>query len=357
LVHRSSFHTSAARAAAWGPIAARPPDIQIGVDSPSMNFHFAKLAGARNIPALQYVAPQLWAWREGRMKKLRKRVDHVACILPFEEPYFRSHGVRATFVGHPLFDELPPRREPPPPSQRFPHRAPVIGVLPGSRRSVTRANLPGLVEAAAHVWNAFPDATFLVPTTAATDEIVPEILKARAPRGMRASFTVGRDAFDEMVPRCDLCLTVSGTATLHVAGYNVPMVVVYHTTRLLWHGAGRWLIRIPTRTLVNLLAGGPHATRERHLTPELTPWYGSGGPVADLALDYLRHPDKLEAQRRKLADLVRSLDHPGASMNVAKIAIAMMNGEARQMEVTAAGRPPAQSGPAPPSATEQTGPA
>jgi lipid-A-disaccharide synthase len=304
--------------------AARPPDIQIGVDSPSMNFHFAKLARARNIPALQYVAPQLWAWREGRMKKLRKRVDHVACILPFEEPYFRSHGVRATFVGHPLFDELPPRREPPRPSQRFPHRAPVIGVLPGSRRSVTRANLPGLVEAAAHVWNAFPDATFLVPTTAATDEIVPEILKARAPRGMRASFTVGRDAFDEMVPRCDLCLTVSGTATLHVAGYNVPMIVVYHTTRLLWHGIGRWLIRIPTRTLVNLLAAGPQGSSDQHLTPELTPWYGSGAPVADLALDYLRHPEKLEAQRRKLADLVASLDHPGASMNVAKIAMGMM---------------------------------
>jgi lipid-A-disaccharide synthase len=141
---------------------------------------------------------------------------------------------------------------------------------------------------------------------------------------MRASFTVGRDAFDEMVPRCDLCLTVSGTATLHVAGYNVPMIVVYHTTRLLWHGIGRWLIRIPTRTLVNLLAAGPQGSSDQHLTPELTPWYGSGAPVAELALDYLRHPEKLEAQRRKLADLVASLDHPGASMNVAKIAMGMM---------------------------------
>jgi len=314
--------------------ATSPPDLQVGVDSPSMNFHFARLAKARGLPVLQYVAPQLWAWREGRMKKLRKRVDHVACILPFEEQYFRSHGVTATFVGHPLFDELPETRQPPPPEQRFPNRPPVVGILPGSRQSVARANLPGLVEAAAHVWNAYPDATFLVPTTAATDAVVPEILKARAPRAMRASFTVGRDAFDEMVPRCDLCLTVSGTATLHVAGYNVPMIVVYHTTRVLWHGAGRWLIRIPTRTLVNLLAGGPQAPRERHLTPELTPWYGSGAPVADLALDYLRHPEKLEAQRRKLADLVGSLDHPGASTNVAKIALAMMNGEDRTAAIT-----------------------
>ena len=305
----------------------RPPDLQVGVDSPSMNFHFAKLAKAHNVPVLQYVAPQLWAWREGRMRKLRQRVDHVACILPFEEAYFRSHGVRATFVGHPLFDELPPHREPPPVSERFPHRPPVIGVLPGSRKGIARANFPGLVKAAAHVWNTHPDATFLVPTTAATDELVTRMLKERAPRGMLASFVVGRDAFDEMVPRCDLCLTVSGTATLHVAGYNVPMIVVYQSNPVLWHAIGRWLVRIPTRTLVNLLAGGPNATPEQHVTPEFTPWYGPVEPVAELALDYLRHADKLEAQRARLADLVGRLDHPGASMNVARLAMGMMAGE------------------------------
>jgi lipid-A-disaccharide synthase len=141
---------------------------------------------------------------------------------------------------------------------------------------------------------------------------------------MLASFTIGRDAFDEMVPRCDLCLTVSGTATLHVAGYNVPMIVVYYTTRVLWHGLGRWLIRIPTRTLVNLLAVGPQGTSDRHLTPEFTPWYGAGEPVAEMALDYLRHPEKLEAQRRALADLVSTLDRPGASTNVARLALRMM---------------------------------
>jgi lipid-A-disaccharide synthase len=313
--------------------AASPPDLQVGVDSPSMNFHFARLAKARGLPVLQYVAPQLWAWREGRMRKLRKWVDHVACILPFEEAYFRSHGVGATFVGHPLFDELPATRLPPPPAQRFPHRAPVIGVLPGSRRSVAAANLPRLVKVAAHLWNHYPDASFLVPTTAATDQLVTRLLKEHSPRGMRASFTVGRDAFDELVPRCDLCLTVSGTATLHVAGHNVPMIVVYHGNPVLWHGLGRWLVRIPTRTLVNLLAAGPRATSDRHVTPEITPWYGPVEPVAELALDYLRHPEKLEAQRRKLAELVGSLDRPGASMNVAKIAIAMMNGEARTERV------------------------
>ena len=86
-----------------------------------MNFHFARAAKERNVPVLQYVAPQLWAWAPWRMKKLRRWVDQVACILPFEEEYFRQHGVRATFVGHPLFDELPPHRDPPPAGERFPY--------------------------------------------------------------------------------------------------------------------------------------------------------------------------------------------------------------------------------------------
>lgn len=303
------------------------PDLQIGVDSPSMNFHFARAAKERGIPVLQYVAPQLWAWAEWRMKKLRRWVDHVACVLPFEEEYFRRHGVKATFVGHPLFDELPPHREPPPPEQRFPNRAPVIGLLPGSRRGVAAANFPGLFEAARWMRAEFDDATFLVPTTVATHDVVTHWIDTHRGRGLGPdSFTVRRDGFDEMVPRCDLCLTVSGTATLHVAGYNVPMIVVYHGNPVLWHAIGRWLIKVRTRTLVNLLAAGPDAGPDRHVTPEFTPWYGRAGvdAAAKLAVDYLRNPEKLEAQRASLKALVGSLDRPGASMNAARIAMGMM---------------------------------
>jgi lipid-A-disaccharide synthase len=263
------------------------------------------------------------------MKKLRRWVDHVACILPFEEEYFRKHGVKASFVGHPLFDELPPHRDPPPPARRFPHRPPVIGLLPGSRKSVAAANFPGLFEASRWIRSEFGDASFLVPTTSATHDVVANWVERHAGRGLGPdSFTIRRDAFDELVPQCDLCLTVSGTATLHVAGYNVPMVVVYHGNPVLWHAIGRWLIKVPTRTLVNLLAAGPSAGAEQHLTPEFTPWYGSAGvtAVANLAVGYLRDPQKLEDQRRKLDALVRSLDKPGASMNAARVALAMMRG-------------------------------
>ncbi|MDB5291554.1 MAG: lpxB [Phycisphaerales bacterium] len=304
-----------------------PPDLQIGVDSPSMNFHFARAAHERGIPALQYVAPQLWAWAPWRMKKLRRWVDHVACILPFEEDYFRAHGVNATFVGHPLFDELPPRRETPA-AERFPSRPPVIGLLPGSRKSEAQANFPRLLKTAARIIDAFSDAKFLVPTTAGTHHTVEQALKPSAPLTIRKAIEVGQDRFDEMVPRCDLCITVSGTATLHVASFGVPMIVVYRANPLVWHAAGRWLVPARTFALVNLLAknteAGVVAGPGGHTVPEFVPWLGPPDRVADLAIDYLRHPERLASQRRALSQLVGALDHPGASMNVARLALGMI---------------------------------
>src|SRR5258708_32564822 len=112
------------------------------------------------------------------MKKLRRWVDQVACILPFEESYFRRHGVNATFVGHTLFQELPPERGADA-AEKFPQRPPLIGLLPGSRRGEAEANFPGLLDAAKQIAGAFPEAKFLVPTTAATDPIVEHEIASR----------------------------------------------------------------------------------------------------------------------------------------------------------------------------------
>jgi lipid-A-disaccharide synthase len=302
------------------------PDLHIGVDSPSMNFHFAKVAHEMNIPVLQFVAPQLWAWAIWRMKKLRRWVDRVACILPFEEAWFCKHGVNATFVGHPLFDQLPADRGGDR-TGRFPARPPIIGLLPGSRKSEAGDNFPGLVEAAQLIYRDFPDATFVVPTTAATHPVVASLLENKAPSF--GNIEVGLNQFDVMVPRCDLCLTVSGTATLHVAGFGVPMIVVYRTGRFVWNLAGRFLVPIRTFALVNLLAEDPTAPKangqsSEHLVPEYVPWFGEGESIAAHALDLLHHPEKLEAQRAKLKQLVQTLDHPGASDATARMALEMM---------------------------------
>ncbi|HMB95123.1 MAG TPA: hypothetical protein VKK61_03710, partial [Tepidisphaeraceae bacterium] len=131
------------------------PDLHIGVDSPSMNFHFARAAHRRGIPVLQYVAPQLWAWQEWRIKKVRRLIDRLACILPFEEEYFRRHGVAATFVGHPLFDELAAHRDHSN-GEHFPQRPPIIGLLPGSRKSEAAANFPHQLQVAQQILKEFP---------------------------------------------------------------------------------------------------------------------------------------------------------------------------------------------------------
>ncbi len=306
--------------------AKTPPDLDICVDSPALNFHFAKAAHERGIPVLYYVAPQLWAWREGRMKKLRRWVDRVACILPFEEEYFRSHGVNAKFVGHPLLDELSPSERPKAAAVRNFGDAPVVGLLAGSRRSEATKNFPRMLQIAMQIRKRFPKVKFLLPTTAATNPILQQHLAAIP----SSCFEAKQDAFDEMVPRCDLAIIVSGTATLHVAVHNTPMIVVYHGSPLLWNALGRWIIRTRTYSLVNLLAADPQLAAagrvapDMHIVPEFIPWYGPTQPAAARALDLLEHPAKLAKQREDLAKVVARLGGPGASMKAAQMAMEMI---------------------------------
>jgi lipid-A-disaccharide synthase len=297
------------------------PDLIICVDSPAMNFHFAKLGHALGIPVLYYIAPQLWAWREGRMKKLRKWVDHVACILPFEEAYFRNHGVRATFVGHPLFDELPADRSRADGAIGVKEGRPVIGLLAGSRASEATANFGPMLEVASRIASEFPGAQFVSPTTEATDPIVRSKAAAAGFEGLGVTL----NGFDELVRECDLCITVSGTATLHVAGWGVPMIVVYRGNPVLWHVLARWLIKTRTYSLVNLLAD-----RHDHIVPEFIPWFGKSKPVAEQAIEMLRDPTQLARQRSALKRMLRNLDRPGASTNVARLALQMIRGEQEQ---------------------------
>jgi lipid-A-disaccharide synthase len=298
----------------------KKPDLQICVDSPAMNFHFARAAKERGVPVLYYIAPQLWAWREGRMKKLRKWVDQVACILPFEESYFRRHGVNATFVGHPLFDELP-RNRVVDAAQKYPHRPPIVGLLPGSRRGEATANFPHLLDVARRLDHEIPELSFLIPTTMQTHPVVTQLLARHSLGRFRADekkITIRQDAFDQLVPQCDFCLTVSGTATLHVACFGVPMIVVYRLNPIAWNLGGRFLVKTRTFSLVNLLSD------DNRLVPEYVPWYGSNRPVFLHALDYLRNPEMLAKQRERLLALVARLDREGASANTARMALKLM---------------------------------
>jgi lipid-A-disaccharide synthase len=193
---------------------------------------------------------------------------------------------------------------------------------------VAKDNFPHMLAVAEKIRLQFPDARFLIPTTPNTQPVVQRELarlkwaiETRTPvAGLQYTGTVGPytfelDGFDRLVPQCDLCLTVSGTATLHVAGYHVPMIVVYRGNRILWHLIGRWIIKTRTYSLVNLL-------NDSHdkIVPEFVPWYGSDTTVADKAISFLKDPRQLDQQRRRLEKLIRSLDRPGASRHVAELA-------------------------------------
>ena len=312
--------------------AAAPPDLHICVDSSAINLPFARRAKSFGVPVLYYIAPQLWASREGRIKQVRAHVDKLACIFPFEQRWFRDRGVDATFVGHPLFDELPADRAAAPRAQGA--DAPVVGVIPGSRRAEVKQNLPHLIEVMHAIVRAFPKTTFLTPTTAASDALVKEMIARE-----RLDVAVERDAFDRFVPRCDLVITKSGTSTVHVAAWRVPMIVVYRVNPLLWHGVARWLLRTKKIAMVNILAG------QVDLVPEFIPWYGSNQPVIDCALDLLRHPDKLAAQREQLDALMKTIDRPGASMNVARLALELIDRHPRDGSEGARPADPAHQGP------------
>jgi lipid-A-disaccharide synthase len=271
----------------------------------------------------------MWASRPWRVKKLRRWVDRVACILPFEEKFFRDHGVDATFVGHPLFDELL-AHPPTPPEQRFPNRPPVIGIIPGSRSGVAKENFVNFLEVCDRILECFPKATFLVPTMPATHPIVKGFLVAKYPappvereEGLETigPYTLGLNRFNELVSKCDLCLTVSGTATLHAAGLGVPQIVVYRLSPLVWHLFGRWVVNARIFSLVNLLND-----KRKKIVPEFVPWYGSNQPVIDAVLKMLNNPELLEEQRDKVQNVIRTLNRPGASRNAAKLAIDLMMG-------------------------------
>jgi lipid-A-disaccharide synthase len=200
-----------------------------------------------------------------------------------------------------------------------------VGLLAGSRKSEAQANFPRQLGVAMRILDEFPESRFVIPTTPATEPVISKSLRTLpaklAGREQNLIFEHGVDCFDEMVSQCDLCLTVSGTATLHVAGHGVPMIVVYRINPILWNLFGRWLVRTRTYSLVNLLSDF-----HEHIVPEFVPWYGTIDEVAEYALDLLKNPPKLDEQRQRLRHILQALDKPGASMNVARMALKMING-------------------------------
>lgn len=239
-----------------GRIGESRPDVFIGIDSPDFNLPMAKKLKRAGIRTVQYVSPQVWAWRQSRVKSIRASVDLVLCVLPFETTFYEEHGVRAKFIGHPLADAIPLEVD-----RRAAREAlglsldrPLLAVLPGSRRSEVGSLAAPFLGAAAWLERA---RSGLEVAVALASDAVGEVFRAAA-RGVVTAkpprLIVGRAR--EVMAAADVVLTASGTASLEALLLKRPMVVAHRIEPLTY-----WIVRrlgvakLPHFSLPNLLAG------------------------------------------------------------------------------------------------------
>jgi lipid-A-disaccharide synthase len=285
-----------------------PPDLVIVCDSPALNFHIAKAAKGLHIKTLFYVAPQLWAWAPWRIGKLKRLCDKLCCILPFEEKWFASRGLDATYVGNPLMAGLDRSPLAPRPSSL----APSIALMPGSRKAEIDTLWVPMQQVALRIRGRFPQARF--SAVAVNDEML-ATLKSRQLKDLEIDYSI-RSVF-ETARQSDFTLVASGSATLQVAAAGCPMAIMYQSSIILWHLVGRWLIKIPYLSLPNILAG-------KELVPEFMPYFTSVDPIAKVCIDLLSDQKLLDRMRIGLLKVAEPLAAKNAPENTAQIASAML---------------------------------
>jgi lipid-A-disaccharide synthase len=211
---------------------AQRPDVFVAIDFPDFNFTLARALKKRGIPIVYYISPQLWAWRSGRMKTMRRLVDEVLVIFPFEEPIYREAGVPVRWVGHPLFDVQPPVRERATflRSIGLDPAKPAVAVLPGSRTNELREILPTLVDAALAIRERVPGTQFVIPRAPhLRDELFAPLDRLRA---QHVPLALVDGQADDVLASADVALVASGTVTVQAALHECPMVVVYRLSPL-----------------------------------------------------------------------------------------------------------------------------
>lgn len=288
------------------------PDLLILIDFPDFNLRVAAKAKKLGIPILYYISPQIWAWRRGRVKKIGKIVDHMAVILPFEEQFYRNHGVPVTFVGHPLLDEWHGNL---PGVERLSHDEFTIGLLPGSRVGEIQRHLPVMLEAASTSSKAFPGLRFVISRAPEVDaDLVENMCR---PYTDRIKFKIDGQGARHVFNRVDLLVAASGTVTLEAAMAGTPMVVMYRVSPLSFF-LGSFLIRVPHIALANLIAGD-------RVVPELVQHQASPEIISQHMNRLIADPGQLQAMRQRLLQTADKLGSPGASRRVADIALGMVD--------------------------------
>jgi len=290
------------------------PDLLILIDFPDFNLHVAAAAKKLDIPVLYYISPQIWAWRPGRVKKIRKLVDHMAVILPFEKDIFRKHQVQVTFVGHPLLDTHLFNEESAKKAKT--ENILTIGLLPGSRDREIARLLPVMIDSARILLELNPNFKFIISVAPSVEkEYIKGIIKNC---GNISDFELVTDPVERVLRRCRLAVVASGTVTLEAAIFGIPMIIIYKMSPVTYW-LGRMLVRSRVKNfgLVNLIAG-------REIAPELLQGEVSSKNIAEMAFKMVNDASGLKKVKNELLEIRDGLGGPGASKRVAGIALNML---------------------------------
>lgn len=275
-------------------IRKNPPDALVLIDYPGFNIRLGVKAARLGIKAIYYISPQVWAWKKRRIHTIARMVRKMLVILPFEEKLYTDLGVDCTYVGHPLLDHL--ARVTPSPIAA---KGPVIGLLPGSREQEIRRLLDTMLEVAAGIRQAHPDARFVTPCVDAARE---RQVRERAGTFPLETF-VGRTY--DVLSGARFCLVASGTATLETALFGVPMIILYKVTPLNYWIARR-VVDIEHIGIVNILAG-------RRIAPEFIQDAAEPSAILPAALELIGDTPARAAMLHDFSSLRSCLGTPGAS--------------------------------------------
>ena len=300
-------------------LAMDPPDLLILIDLPDFNLILAKKAKKLGIPIFYYISPQLWAWRSGRVKTMKARVDKIGVILPFEEEFFRQRGVEAQYVGHPLLDTVKTSLT----REQFaqlhgvsPGTTRCIGLFPGSRKREVSSLLPIFLSAAEILQKSSSQKNvFFIPRASTIGKQELEAAGLRRYQQHLDIRIIEEDRYN-MMAACDAVVTASGTVTLELAILEVPMLVVYKLAPLTYQ-LGKRLVKVDFFSLVNLIAG--YAA-----VPELLQHEVTADKIAAELSAITTLPARKRIMREALKDVREKLGESGASEKAATAALQML---------------------------------
>jgi len=293
---------------------ARRVNVHVPVDSPAANFAIAKFMKSRGVRVCHLVAPQLWAWGPWRLNKLRRCTDLVLCLLPFEQEWFRSRRVPAKFIGHPVINRILDQAQIDAQSNELPKGSPKVLLLPGSRSSEVKRNLPLLLKVFSDIQHNHRRAIAIMVT--ANDSLA-RLVRERMPT-LPPGVLLMTGKLDAAISWSEIALCVSGTVSLDLLRQAKPMVGMYRTGLLSVLG-GNIMLSMPNRLLPNILAG-------KRVVPEFVPCLGRAGPISAAVEELLVDQSRLRETANALRALLPAFQGKRPDIEAAEAIIAFVSG-------------------------------